>query len=63
MVTPFSGDRIPSSIHPPDGVGTVYAIALRGYGDHCMQCMPSGGGNSIYSMRAMSCVCAIAPKQ
>ena len=62
MVTPFSGDRIPTSIHPPDGVGTVYAIALRGYGEHCTQCMPSGGGDSIYSMRAMSCVCAIAPK-
>jgi len=63
VVTPFSGDRIPAGIQPPDGVTTVYAIALRGGGERCQQCMPSGGGDSIYSMRSMSCVCAIAPKQ
>ena len=63
IVTPFSSDRIPAGIHAPDGATTVYAIALHGGTDRCSQCMPSGGGDSLYSMRSFSCVCAIAPKR
>jgi hypothetical protein len=63
IVTPFSLDRLPPGITAPDGASTVYAIALRGGNDRCNQCSPSGGGKSVYMMRSMSCVCAIAPKQ
>jgi hypothetical protein len=45
----------------------IYAIALergRGGSDNpCARCMPSGGGDSLYAMRSMSCVCALAPKK
>jgi hypothetical protein len=62
IVTPFSNDRIPDGIAPPSGVSAVYAVALQSRGDRCNRCMPSGGGGSPFSMRSMSCVCAIAPK-
>lgn len=63
LVTPFAIDELPAGIVAPQGASTVYAIALdggRGDEDRCARCNPSGGGDSIYAMRALHCVCAIA---
>ncbi|MDQ3366393.1 MAG: hypothetical protein M3680_13290 [Myxococcota bacterium] len=62
-VTPFELDQLPAGIVAPPGVTTVYAVALeRGSGERCQRCERSGGGDSLYSMRSLDCVCAIAPK-
>jgi hypothetical protein len=63
LVTPFALDRVPAGIVAPPGTDTVYAVAFeKGWGDRCGTCKPSGGGGSLYSMRSMDCVCAIAPR-
>jgi hypothetical protein len=61
LVREFSIDKLPRGIVAPHGVETVYAIALDRNGDDCGVCKPSGGGDSIYSMRSYDCVCALNP--
>jgi hypothetical protein len=66
LVREFSRDKLPHGIVAPPDVETVYAIALRGgqgdYDTSCEHCKPSGGGDSIYSMRNLDCVCALVPQ-
>lgn len=60
----FAVGELPKGITAPPGVSTVYALAqAAGHGEYdveCTSCNPSGGGDSIYSMRAFDCVCVIS---
>lgn len=66
IVREFSAGELPKGISAPANARTVYAVALDGvnggqYDGRCETCRPSGGGGSIYSMRALDCVCVISP--
>ncbi|HEY4181419.1 MAG TPA: hypothetical protein VGM90_31450 [Kofleriaceae bacterium] len=65
MVTTFSDDKIPDAIHPPAGIRTVYAIALRGgggeYDRECTACQPNLHGHGPFDLAPVSCVCALSP--
>ena len=67
IVREFARSELPHGIVAPSDVETIYAVALNGggggdYDGPCDQCKPSGGGDSIYSMRNFDCVCALVPR-
>ena len=61
VVTRFERSALPKGLLIPDSVDVVYAVARKASGEACNQCNPSGGGDGMFAMRSLDCVCVIAP--
>jgi hypothetical protein len=61
LSTRFDRSELPKDVRIPDGIDVVYAVARKAMGEPCQRCNPSGGGDGIYNMRSLDCVCWVAP--